>query len=85
MMRVAALVILAMATVLAAAPSQAQNTPDYTVDGDHVECSFTSLDQCRQSATGRGASCFANPDPRVAAPAPTAPIVPPQPATKQKR
>ena len=33
----------------------------YTIDGEHIECAFTSMAQCRVSAAGRGATCLANP------------------------
>ena len=90
MRRRIALMILTTLVVSTASPAPAQKGSDYPVcmvysmDGDHVECSFTSVEQCRQSASGRQAACFANPHPR-AAPAPTAPIDPPLPAARPKR
>jgi hypothetical protein len=67
-----ALVVTA-AALLAAAPSHAQTfDPHYPVcmhvysgasggGGDWYDCSFTSLPQCRATATGRSASCDLNP------------------------
>jgi hypothetical protein len=31
-------------------------------DDKAVQCEFTSLDQCRASASGTGGSCFTNPE-----------------------
>ena len=31
-------------------------------DDKAVQCEFTTLDQCRASASGTGGSCFPNPD-----------------------
>jgi len=59
--------------VLAAAPSHAQTfDPRYPVcmhvysgasggGGEWYDCSFTSLPQCRATATGRAATCDLNP------------------------
>ena len=68
-MRIPALAILTIATVLTAAPSEAQMySPDYPVclqaygrNGGYVECAYTSLAQCNQSASGRPAQCIINP------------------------
>jgi len=68
-MRFPALVILTIATVLTAARSQAQTySPDYPVclqalsdNGGYIECGYTSLAQCNQSASGRGGYCLMNP------------------------
>ena len=59
-------VIVAM---LAASPARAQTyDPSYPiclqvfgVVGDHIACGYTSMDQCRLSAWGRGAQCIVNP------------------------
>jgi Protein of unknown function (DUF3551) len=64
-----ALAILVIATVLMAAPARAQtydpNYPVclqiYDVDGGYIECGYTSLAQCAQSASARGAQCIVNP------------------------
>ena len=63
--------ILASATILAAAPGQAQTyDPDYPVclklygdldGGGWIDCSYTSLAQCAASASGRAAMCLTNP------------------------
>jgi hypothetical protein len=75
LMRFPALAMLVIATVLTAAPALlatpawAQTySPDYPVclqtygiDGNYIECGYTSLPQCAQSASGRAAQCIANP------------------------
>jgi hypothetical protein len=61
--------ILAIATVLVAAPAPAQTyDPNYPVcvqtysnGGGRIDCSFTSLAQCAASASGRAAQCLNNP------------------------
>jgi hypothetical protein len=68
-MRIAALAILTIATILTAAPARAQTyDPDYPVclqaygiEGGYIECGYTSLAQCAQSASGRAAQCVTNP------------------------
>ena len=68
-MRVMACTILAIATVLVAAPAPAQtydpNYPvcvqTYALGGGNIDCSFTSLAQCAASASGRAAQCLNNP------------------------
>ena len=34
----------------------------YDIDGDYISCSYTSMDQCRLAAAGRGAQCIVNPN-----------------------
>ncbi|SHJ26403.1 Protein of unknown function [Bradyrhizobium lablabi] len=66
-MRIPALAIFA--TVSTAAPAWAQtydpNYPvclqTYGIGGDAIECGYTSLTQCAQSASGRAAQCITNP------------------------
>jgi len=61
--------ILAAAIASAVAPAAAQTyAPGYPVclqifaiDGEHVECAFATMAQCRASAAGLGAQCVANP------------------------
>jgi hypothetical protein len=56
-------------SALTAAPVQAQtydpNYPvclqTYGIDGNVIECGYTSLAQCAQSASGRAAQCITNP------------------------
>jgi Protein of unknown function (DUF3551) len=68
-MRIPALAILTTVTILTAAPTLAQTySPDYPVclqvygpKGDYIECGYTSLAQCAQSASGRAAQCMINP------------------------
>jgi uncharacterized protein DUF3551 len=69
LMRILALAILAIVTVGTAGPSRAQiYNPRYPVcmhvfeiGGDRMECSFTSIEQCQMTASGRSASCDVNP------------------------
>ena len=68
MMRIVALSILAITAVSAAAPALAQTyDPDYPVcmriygPLSYNQCSFTSLPQCRERASGRAAQCILNP------------------------
>jgi Protein of unknown function (DUF3551) len=70
MMRIPALAILTTVTILMAAPTLAQTySPDYPVclkvvsrhGGLYIECGYTSLAQCAQSASGRAAQCVINP------------------------
>lgn len=69
-MRIPALAILTIATVLTATPARAQTyNPDYPVclqiytswNDSYFECGYTSLEQCRWSASGRAAQCVINP------------------------
>ena len=68
-MRIPALAILTGVTVLTAAPARAQTyNPDYPVclqvydiEGSYIECGYTSLPQCAQTASGRAAQCIINP------------------------
>lgn len=72
-MRLPLLTIIAIGTWLAATPAGAQTyDPRYPVclhvysggvggGGDWYECTFTSLPQCRATASGRAATCDLNP------------------------
>ena len=68
-MRIPALGVLTIATILTAAPAQAQTyDPDYPVclqtfgrAGGYIACGYTSLQQCALSASGRSAQCIVNP------------------------
>ena len=68
-MRIPALAILTIATVLTAASARAQtydpNYPvcpqTYSIGGGGIACGYTSLAQCAQSASGRAAQCISNP------------------------
>jgi hypothetical protein len=62
--------MLAGASILAVAPAAAQRyDPNYPVclqkwgegGGSNIDCSYTSLDQCRATASGLSAQCYANP------------------------
>ena len=67
-MRALAGVIFGTAVLLSAEPTWAQTyDPKYPVclevvdtSGGRIECSFTSMEQCKNGSTGTG-SCFANP------------------------
>jgi Protein of unknown function (DUF3551) len=65
LMRIPALAILMIATVLTAAPARAQTyDPAYPFClwwADIYECRYTSLPQCDAAASGRKAQCFINP------------------------
>ena len=67
-MRILALAILMIATVLTAAPARAQTyDPAYPVclhkygPVTYYECRYNSLAQCSASASGRPAQCVTNP------------------------
>ena len=68
-MRIAAFAILTMMTVWMAAPARAQtHDPDWPIcmqvfgrEVDYFECTFTSLPQCKATASGRNAMCVVNP------------------------
>jgi len=69
-MRIPALAILTLATVLTATPTLAQTyDPKYPVclqiyqsmTDFYFECAYTSLAQCNMSASGRAAQCIVNP------------------------
>ena len=68
-MRIPALAILTIATVLTAVPARAQTyDPSYPVclhvwarGAAYYECRYTSLPQCNASASGRAAQCDINP------------------------
>jgi hypothetical protein len=69
LMRIFALPILAISMASMAAPALAQTYgSQYPVclqafgdKGDYIECRYTSLAQCAQSASGRSAQCNVNP------------------------
>ena len=69
-MRIPALAILTVATVLAATSAMAQTyDPKYPVclqvnkgwNDYYFKCGYTSLAQCNMSASGRAAHCIVNP------------------------
>ncbi|MBR0786934.1 DUF3551 domain-containing protein [Bradyrhizobium iriomotense] len=74
--------VVIVGAVLAAAPSHAQTfDPSFPVcmhvysganggGGEWYDCSFTSLPQCRGTASGRAATCDLNPYYPVSAPSP---------------
>jgi hypothetical protein len=68
-MRTLARPLLALAMTLAAASAQAQTyDPNYPVclqtfgrNGNAISCGYTSMAQCKSSASGRAAQCIINP------------------------
>jgi hypothetical protein len=68
-MRTLAGPFLAIAMTLAAASAQAQTyDPNYPIclqtfgrNGNAISCGYTSMPQCRLSASGRAAQCITNP------------------------
>ena len=69
-MRMLALVVLMVAGAFAAPSARAQTyDPAYPVclqvyvrwNDSYFECGYTSLEQCRMSASGRAAQCVVNP------------------------
>ena len=67
-MRIPALAVLAIGTISAAAPAQAQTYGGgypvcLRVYGpiSYYECNYTSLPQCNATASGRSAQCVVNP------------------------
>jgi uncharacterized protein DUF3551 len=69
-MRLLGWVMLLGATTMSVAPAAAQRyDPKYPVclqrwgqgGGTNIDCSFTSLEQCRATASGLSAQCSANP------------------------
>ena len=89
-MRALAGVIFGTAVIVGAGPTWAQTyDPKYPVcmevndsSGPHIDCWFTSMEQCKNGSTGAG-SCFVNPYYKPPPPEqePVAEI-PPQPAAK---
>lgn len=68
-MRIPVLASLAIAKVLTAVPALAQTydpkypvcLQTYSIGGGSINCGYTSLAQCAQSAAGRAAQCITNP------------------------
>jgi len=69
-MRMLAMAILAIGTLSAAGPAQAQKYDPaypfcmYVIEwggSPHYDCSFYTMEQCRASASGRGLTCDPNP------------------------
>ena len=66
-MRVLALTVLAIGTVLSGSAGAQTYAPDYPVclhvygRATYYECRYTSLAQCNASASGRSAQCEINP------------------------
>ena len=68
-MRIMACMVLAIATISAVAPADAQTyDPNYPVcmqvyrrGGGYIDCSFTSMPQCAATASGLSATCSLNP------------------------
>jgi hypothetical protein len=68
-MRTLARLVLPLTMTLAAASAQAQTyDPNYPFclqtygrNGGYIACGYTSMEQCRWSASGRAAQCITNP------------------------
>ncbi|MEA2941147.1 MAG: hypothetical protein QOD09_1676 [Bradyrhizobium sp.] len=68
-MRTLAKLVLAATMTLSAASAQAQTyDPNYPIclqifgrNGNYIACGYTSMQQCRWSASGRAAQCIINP------------------------
>jgi hypothetical protein len=68
LMRLLAWTILSIAAI-SGAPARAQTygstfpvcIQTYGITGNAIDCSYTSMDQCRASASGRAAQCIVNP------------------------
>jgi len=68
-MRIPAVTIIALGTLLAMAPASAQTygNTDYPVclqvfgRFSRYDCNYTSIEQCRPSAAGLSAQCITNP------------------------
>ena len=93
-MRALAGVILGTAIIFSAEPTWAQtHDPKYPVcmeeysgDDTHIECSFTSMEQCKNGSSAITGRCFENPyyKPPPPEPEPVA-ETPPAPAAKSKK
>ena len=68
-MRALVLIMSGIGTILIASPLQAQTyDPNFPIclqscalGGCKIECDYTSLAQCKASASGRAAQCYTNP------------------------
>ena len=67
-MRALVWTILAIATICTTTQARAQTyDPYYPVcikvywPDNHIDCSFTSMPQCKATASGRAAECYVNP------------------------
>jgi hypothetical protein len=90
-MRAGAGAILGMGAILIAtsASGAGRYDPAYPVcsevyddNGSRIECFFTTMEQCQQSAGGGGRSCFNNPAYVAPAPEPVAAAEPAPPSVK---
>ena len=60
---------LVISTILASSPTLAQTYDPrypvcievYTIDGSSIGCGYTTMAECRATASGLAAQCFANP------------------------
>jgi hypothetical protein len=82
-MRILALTMLAAGTMLASAPARAQTyAPGFpvclhvygTLEGERIDCLYSTWDECRASASGRSAMCELNPYVPLVANAPAEPV-----------
>lgn len=56
----------------------------YDDNGSRIECFFTSMEQCKESAGGGGRSCFINPEYAAPPPEPVAAVAEPAPVKPAK-
>ncbi|MBI5320553.1 MAG: DUF3551 domain-containing protein [Bradyrhizobium sp.] len=68
-MRMMAVLVATIAAMMAASPARAQTydpaypvcLQTYDINGGYISCSYTSMEQCRLSASGGAAQCIVNP------------------------
>jgi hypothetical protein len=87
-MRAGAGAILGLGAILIATSASAAGRYDpaypvcmqaYDDNGSRIECFFTSMEQCKQSASGSPGTCFNNPDYVAPPPEPVAAVAEPAP------
>jgi hypothetical protein len=93
-MRAGAGVILGLGAILMATSAwgAGRYDPTYPVcieayddNGSRIECSFASLEQCKQSASGSPGMCFNNPSYVAPPPEPVAAVAEPAPVKPAKK
>ena len=56
-----AIILVAPARAQTYAPGYPVCIQTYGITGNAIDCSYTSMEQCRASASGRAAQCISNP------------------------
>ena len=93
MMRAGAGAILGLGAILIATSAWGAGRYDpaypvcleaYDDNGSRIECFFTSMEQCKQTASASPGSCFNNPGYVAPAPEPVAAVVEPAPVKSAK-